>query len=292
MNRSTGMNDSTAQGTSRPGSTAWLLLSLPIAVLAIAASLAGVSVDETYAKETENWAGQAIGQDIANLVAFPAMLLLAFAARRGSLRAYLAWTGVAAFSVYSFAIYAFAVNFGRFFLLYVAVFGLSVYALAGGLAVIDPAAVKSRFSPETPVRSTAVLLIVIGSLFYLLWLSEVVGAIVANQTPAATVEAGLATNPVHVLDMGILLPAAIAGGVLLLKRRPWGYLLAPAVLGALLFLSVGIVAAMLVLGSRGLEAPVGVTAAIAVLTVLELVTLLRFLRAVDAPGVPYRPPVG
>jgi hypothetical protein len=267
-----------------------LWLSLPIALLAVAASLAGVIVDETYAKETENWAGQAVGQDIANLVAYPVMLLLAFAAGRGSLRAYLAWTGVVAYSAYTFAIYSFALNFSRLFLVYVAVFGLSVYALIGGLSVVDPARVKSSFGPRTPIRSTAVLLIVIGSMFYLLWLSEVVGAIVADETPMATVEAGLMTSPVHVLDMGVLLPAAIAAGVLLLKRRAWGHLLAPTVLGALVFISVGVVAVMVVLAERGLETSVGVGLVIGLLTVVEVVTLVRFLRTIDPAADPFLRP--
>jgi hypothetical protein len=287
------MNDSPALGTTRSRPPVWLWLSLPIALLALAASLAGVFVDETYAKETENWAGQAVGQDIANLVAYPVMLLLALAAGRGSVRAYLAWTGVVAYSAYTFAIYAFAVNFSRLFLVYVAVFGLSVYALIGGLSALDPALVRSRFGRRTPIRSTAVLLIGIGSMFYLLWLSEVVGAIVSNETPAATVEAGLMTSPVHVLDMGVLLPAAIAAGVLLLRRRVWGHVLAPTVLGALVFISVGIVAAMVVLAERGLEASAGVGLVIGVLTVVEVVVLVRFLRAIDPAADSFlRPTIG
>jgi hypothetical protein len=119
------MHDSGAVRRNIPGRwEVWLALSIPIAFLALGSSLAGVVADETYAKETENWAGQAVGQDIANLIAYPVMVLLAFAAKRGSLRAYLAWTGVVAYSAYTFAIYAFSLHFGRLFLVYVAVFGL------------------------------------------------------------------------------------------------------------------------------------------------------------------------
>ena len=80
----------------------WLWLSLPIAVLAMTGSLIGIVLDdEIYSEETANWAAQSVGQDIANLVAFPVLLLLALLAGRGSMRAYLGWAGVLVYSAYT-----------------------------------------------------------------------------------------------------------------------------------------------------------------------------------------------
>lgn len=88
----------------------WLWLSPPIALLGTTASVAGILVDSIYSKETENWAAPTVAQDITNLAAFPALVLLAVLAARGSLRAYLAWLGVLGFSVYSYTIYAFTIH--------------------------------------------------------------------------------------------------------------------------------------------------------------------------------------
>jgi hypothetical protein len=269
------------EGATPIKATPWLWLSLPIVVLALVASIAGIVGRDTYARETANWQGQAVGQDIANLVGYVILGALAIAAARGSMRAYLAWTGLVAFSVYSFAIYAFAVHFGRFFLVYVAVLGLSVYALIGGLGAIDPSRVKAMFSPNVPIRSTAIVLIVIGSLFYLLWLSEVVPTIGSGTAPKTLRDAGLLTNPVHVIDMAVLLPAAILTGVLLVRRSAWGFALAPTILGCFIFLGVTIVAAIFVLRGRGETAPMGVAVAVSVLTAVEAVILVRFLGALS-----------
>lgn len=187
---------------------------MPLAVLGFAGSVIGIVFEEAvYGQETPNWAWQAVGQDLANLIAFPVLVLLALAALGGSLRAYLAWAGLVAYSVYTYAIYAFAVQFGPLFLLWVAVLGLSVYTLIGGLASLEPARVRASFRSQPPVRSAAGLLLAIGVVFGLLWLSEIIPAALAGTTPPALTDTGLATNPVHVLDLAVLLPAAILSGV-------------------------------------------------------------------------------
>lgn len=246
-----------------------------------------ILLDSAYAKETANWTAQAIATDIVNLgVAYPALFLLAFFASRGSLRAYLAWTGVLAYSVYSYSIYAFSIHFGPLFLIYVAVLGLSVYALVGGLVSLDPDRVKASFTSRAPVRSTSILLIALGTAFYLLWLSAVIPAMLDSTTPQELVETGLASNPMHVLDMAVFLPAMVLAGVLLVKGRSLGYVLAPTVLGAAILFSLGIVGLQPVLAARG-ETPVwGLAVGIGIITAVELLALLRFLGAIDRDASP------
>jgi hypothetical protein len=263
--------------------TGWLLLTAAIVPLAILGSAANLLDGGSYAEETSNWAAQAAGQDIANLIVFPIMALLAALAWRGSLRARLAWTGVAAYSTYSYAIYCFDVHWGRLFLLDVAVFGLSTYALVGGVAGLEHAAVRARFSPAAPVRLVSGALIGVAAAFAALWLSIEVPAAVSG-TPADELhKVGLFTNPVHVLDLAIVLPATAIAGVLLRRRRPLGYCLAPLILSMLAALTVGIVSVMLVSAHRDID-PLG--PGVAVTTVLlagELVLLWRFLQAVGPP---------
>jgi len=261
----------------------WLWLSLPIAALAFAASLPGILVDSIYAEETANWATQAVGQDVANVVvAYPALLVLAALAARGSLRAALAWMGVLVYSAYTFAIYAFSVHFGPLFLVYVAVLGLSAYALIGGLTSLSPERVAASVAPAAPRRSTAVLLIAVASAFALLWLAEILPGVFAGTTPEALVEVGLPTNPVYVLDLGLLLPAAMIAGVLLLRGRALGYVLAPVILVALIALGVGIVSVIAVAPFRGEAAMPAVGVVIGALTLLQLVVAVRFLRRIGS----------
>ena len=257
-----------------------LLFTVPMALLALLGSLVGILVDTTYSRETENWAAQAIAQDLVNLLAFSSLVVLAILAVRGSLRAYLAWLGVVAYSAYTYAIYAFALHFGPLFLIHVTVFGLSIYALIVGVMRIDYELLKGAFEAGAPRRLTASLVLAIGGFFYLLWLSSVVPSLLAGDTPEEVVDAGLLTNPVHVLDMAVLLPAMLLAGVCLMRRRAIGYLLGPIVLGATFTISLGIVVVQPVLDARGETPAWGVGGVIAIVALIELAALIRFLRAI------------
>jgi hypothetical protein len=263
----------------RTPSVPWLRLVLPIVLLAWIGSAIGlVFEDEIYGRETANWAAQAVGQDIANLIAFPVLLRAAFFASRGSLRGHLISIGVLIYSAYTYAIYSFALHFGPLFLVWVAVLGMSVYALVGALAGVDAVRVKAELLGARGERFAARLLITIGAVFALLWLSEIVPALWTGGTPKALKDVGLLTNPVHVLDLALLLPALVIGGRLLKSGKPLGYVLAPALLVATFLLALGIISLMVVTAIRGLESAPAVGVAIAVLAILEAVTAFKLLR--------------
>ena len=99
------------------------------------------------------------------------------------------------------------------------------------------------------------LLIVTGAIFSALWLVEIVPSLLAGTTPQAIQETRLATNPVWVLDLAVFLPGMIAAGILLRRGRPWGFVLAPMMLGAAALIGLGIVVLLGVSASRGLATP-------------------------------------
>lgn len=265
----------------------WLALSLPIAALAIAGSIVPFFADSIYSRETADWAAQATGQDIANLVIFPAMLVAAALAWRGSTRAYLVWLGLLGYSVYAYTIYSFALHWSRLFLVDVAVFGMSAYALAGGLSRLDPARVARAFRSRAPVRSTSAALIVLPAVFGALWLAIELPAAISGTPPSELHDVGLVTNPVHVLDLGIFLPAVALTGVLLRRRHPLGLCAAPAILAMLAAITTGILSLMAVYAHRGLDASAPGAIVNALLLVVELGLLVRLLRAIEPD-----PPLG
>jgi hypothetical protein len=273
------------------GASIWLWLSIAAALLAIAGSIVALAVKSIYAGLTPVFLPQALAQDIANLaLVAPLWLLLAALALRGSLRAYLLWLGVLTFTVYNYVIYTFSIPFGPLFLLWVAVFGMALYALIGGIATIDHQAVKAAFTSRRATLVTGWVLIITAVLFGLLWLSEDVPALLSGARPQSLIDMALPTNPVHILDLAFFLPAVIATGVLLIKQRPLAYTLAPTFIVFLILTGIPILLTPVVQTARG-EAPAwGVVLPIGALTLVLsalLVWLLSTIRAPE-PGVSKR----
>lgn len=259
----------------------WLWLSIAAALLAMVGSLIGLSVDSIYASLTAAFLPQALAQDIANLlIASPALLILAALALRGSLRAYLLWLGVVTFTVYNYVIYTFSIPFGPLFLVWVAVLGLCIYAVIGGVTAVDHRSVMARYTSRQAVITVAWFLVITAVLFGLLWLSEDVPALLAGDRPQSTIDIGLPTNPVHILDLAFFLPAAIATGVLLLKRVPLAFTLAPALLVFLILTGLPILITPVVQATRGDQAGWGVVFPIGALTILLLGVLAWLLSTI------------
>lgn len=257
-----------------------LWLSVLVACLVLIASGAGLFLKGTYARETVSYATQSVGQDIENIVAAAALLITAYFVSKGSVKAFLVWMGVLLALIYSYVIYAFAVHFNSLFLVYVATLGLSFYALLGSLVHLHLDSLEPYFAANTRARPVSVFLLLVAVLFYLQWLGEDIPALLAGKIPQSVTEAGLLTNPVHVLDLGLYLPAMIITSILLWRRKLLGYLMAIPLLVFSILTGIGILAIFIVMSSRGMATSVVVELFFAVIVVISLVLSMLYLREV------------
>jgi len=260
------------------------LVSVLAAVLAGLGSLVGLlEPDLVYGREQTVLADAATAQDAVNLlVVVPSTLALAALARRGSWRAWTCWLGCVAFSVYNYAIYVVAIQLGVLFLLWVVVLGLSSYALATGVA----AGLRERgaVTPDRRDRAVAWYLLVAATSFALLWLSEIVPDVLAARPSTSAQAWDVPTNPVHVLDLALFLPALVLTAVALLRGRPFGRLTAGGQLVWLSLTSLPILLTPVVSQARGHEAGWAVLGPIGAVLI---VTLSVLVAALDPRGDPH-----
>ena len=170
-----------------------------------------------------------------------------------------------------------AVHFSQLFLVYVAVLGLSSYAV---LCSVDRLRAADGDVPARPARRLAgwtSIAIAIGVLFTLLWLSELVPATVSDETPASVVEAGLWVNPVHVIDLALLLPAFVVAGVLTLRARQPGLFLVGPLLVFSVLMAASIVAAMVLVTAEGFDDTLPPLVMVSTVAVASLVVAWRHL---------------
>jgi hypothetical protein len=260
-----------------------LWLSVLVVFLVLLASSAGLFLKGTYARETTSYALQSVGQDIENIVAAAALLLTTYFVSKGSVKAFLVWMGVLLALIYSYIIYAFAVHFNYLFLVYVAILGLSFYTLVGSLMSLHLEDLQPSFAANTKARPVSVFLLVVAILFYLQWLSEDIPALLTGKIPQSVLENGLLTNPVHVLDMGLLLPAMIITAILLWRRKLLGYILAIPLLVFSILTGIGILAIFVAMGINGMPTSLVVELLFVVIILASLVMCMLYVREVKEP---------
>jgi hypothetical protein len=120
------------------------------------------------------------------------------------------------------------------------------------------------------VKAVSAFLAVVAILFYAVWLSEIVPALIAGGIPASAAEAGTPTNAIHVLDMAWILPGMLLTAVWLWRERAIGYALAGALLTFMPLLASAIVAMTVAMSLHGQPAAGGMAAVFGVLLAISL----------------------
>ncbi|UCE37108.1 MAG: hypothetical protein JSW00_16720 [Thermoplasmata archaeon] len=259
-----------------------VILTLPLAVLIAIASILGILVEDIYSKEAPEYAAQGVGQDIINLfVVMPVLLVAAFLIRRGSRLWQFVWLGSMIYTVYSYTVYCFGVHFNALFLVYCAILGLSFYLLIGFLISVDAQEIKSWFDDKTPVKMTSNFLFVVAGLFYFIWLSDVVPALINGKTPEPIKEYEMLVNPVHVMDLALALPGVMISAALLRKRHALGYVLAPAFIVFIIVMSIAIGGIIAVTIYRGFEGDLSMTVVFAIIAAISSVIFIALVKHLE-----------
>jgi len=201
------------------------ILTVLIALLAAVAAAGGLFIPGLY-RDPATFVPILQGQDLVTLIALPVLLVMLLAARRGSARATLAWLGLLGYLCYTYTGAAFAYAFNDFFLIYVALFALSVGALAAVASGIDAIALQRRFDAAVPRRPVAVFLSLIALMLAIVELGEIIAFLTSGTIPQIITRSGGITNFVYVLDLGVIVPLALLAVIWLWRRLPWGDILA------------------------------------------------------------------
>ncbi len=227
-----------------------LSLSILISILVGFASYTAITSNYFYNKEAPYWRTQSIGQDFINLyLIIPSILLTAVAGYIKWKNALLIWVGVILYLLYTYLIYCFNIHFNIFFLVYCMILGICFYSLLYFFYKYYNESSEYITKPYFS-KITGVYFLIISVGFYFLWLYDIIPAIMNNKIPQTIIDAGLFTNPVHVIDLAVFLPGVFITGILLLKGRKIGFLFAPVILSFFILMDITIIVLSMIM-SKG-----------------------------------------
>lgn len=256
-----------------------LALSVFICVLIAAGSYAGISSAGFYAAEAPGWQVQCTGQDLINLFFIvPFFLVSAILLYYGRKKSLLPWTGCLLYLIYTYLVYCFDVHFNEFFIDYCIILGLSFYLCIYSFLHFIKSNDEAVFG-KAPYRLTGVFFITVAIAFVFLWLSEIIPAQLQNTLPATLQEAGLFTNPVHVIDLSVFLPGVFIAGLLLLKRNRFSAVIAPVLLTFFILMDITIAVLSFLMAQKSPESSIPVVISMILLALFSLVLLIFHLKA-------------
>jgi hypothetical protein len=169
------------------------------------------------------------GDLITLFVAIPALIVSFVLYRQGSLRGGLLMTGALGYFLYTYISLGFGAAYNNLFLVYILIFSASLFGLILALTSFDVQSLPAHFAETLPRRGIGIFLIVSGVILSLIWiLLSILPALL--QSKAAPEAYYYTTFMTGIVDIGIVSPALIVAGVLLLRRAPLGYLFASTML--------------------------------------------------------------
>jgi len=192
------------------------ILSLIIASLLVFTSGSGILLGSTI-YPTDELFNNFISNDVVNLlIGLPIILVSIILTLRGKLVGLLFWPGSLLFVVYNYMIYVLAMPLNWAVLFYLALITLSLYTIIKLVTIIDRKKIQQRLTGVVHERISGAILVAMGLLFML----QAVGAMIdplINQIQITGTELAL-----HISDFSIS-PFLVIGGILLWRRKEFGY---------------------------------------------------------------------
>lgn len=211
----------------RPGlGLAYLLTAAAAATMTTASTVGAFAPDWLY-RDNALITATFRGQDFVTLVvAVPLLLVGLVWEMRGSPRGRVLWLGVLFYSMYAYLFYAVGAAFNQFFLLYVAAFGLPLYALLFSVPRLDlhqlGNAMGGRVARFVAMAYTGVVSAGLG----LLWVGISLSYLATNTVPQPIVDSGHPTGVVFAIDLVFIVPLMLLAALWLARRELLGWPLA------------------------------------------------------------------
>ncbi|MCG2783947.1 MAG: hypothetical protein L6461_02465 [Anaerolineae bacterium] len=232
----------------------WPAEGIPYPLITFRGEEVTINARGLYYWDTVSSVAQMQANDLVTLVLGLPLLAVSFwLTLRGSLRGRLLLAGTLGFILYTYITMAFGAHFNALFLIYVALFSLSLFAFVLVVMSFDINGLPAHFSDNLPRGWIAGLLFFAAAFLSLAWLGRIAATFSSDAAPALE---NTTSMFIQAMDLGLIVPVCILSGILLLRRQPWGYLLASV--GLTKFMTLGIAVSLMGFNMARVGVPVSV----------------------------------
>ncbi len=213
---------------------------------------------------------QGIAQDYVTLfIGIPLLLIALQGYRKNSIRAHFVLTGILGYFFVTFLFYTAMGMYNIMFLGYVTLLGSSFFSLFLSLSALDISKIPQYFSKKTPNKFVGRFLIFNSTAISFLWLSIIIPPLFDGTIYPVDLK-HYTTLIVQGFDLGLLLPVCFVVGLLLVKRKPTGYLFATTYIVFLSLLMTALTAKIIAMAMND----VNVIPVIFIIPTLNIITII------------------
>jgi hypothetical protein len=185
-----------------------------------------MATDGVYAFNALRLVAEGVGWDIFTLIVIvPALLGLTLWVAQGSFRGRLVAAGLLGYFAYMYLEYAVTWAFGPLFALFIAIYAASLAGIVWIGSSLAAEGIADRFDDSYPRRSWAALSLGMAALLTVLWAGRIIQGLSGDVSGLLH---GETTMTIQALDLGIVVPTAVATALLALRRHPVGMAAAAA----------------------------------------------------------------
>jgi hypothetical protein len=195
-----------------------------------------------YENMSADVAVQGIAQDYVTLfIAIPLLIFALYWSGKNTLKSRLFLAGVLNYFLLTYLFYLSMAMYNKIYLVYIILLSASFFSFILTLLSIDIKSIPQHFKSKTPLKFIGYFLIFLSSMIALLWLNVIIPPLIDGSIVPESVE-HYTTLIVQGFDLSIFLPLAFLSGFLLIKKKPYGYLMASVTLVLLSLLMTALVA--------------------------------------------------
>jgi hypothetical protein len=182
-----------------------------------------------YKNDSISVVAQGKAQDLVTLLlGVPLLIISLYFANKNSFKGRLLLGGTLGYFLYSYMSYTFLWMYNPFFIVYVLLMSASLFAFVLALMGFDIQKMPSMFNEKLPVKFLGGFQLFIAFAITMLWLGKIAPSILNGAVPLGLEH--YSTLVIQGMDLGFIVPSAILSGILLIKRKPMGYLLSSVII--------------------------------------------------------------
>ncbi len=230
-----------------------------------------------YKNDSLSIVAQGKASDLITLVlGVPLLLLGLFMMNKNSFRGRLLLTGILGYFLYTYTSYVFLWMYNSLFLIYVALMSLSLFSFILCMASFNVQNIADKFDKKLPNKFLGSFQIFIAIMVALLWL----GKIAKSSVPAGLEH--YTTLVIQGMDLGIVVPAAFLSGILLIRNRPYGYLLSSVIIIKGITLLLAICGMIVNEALQGLQVNAAEIVIFGLLTIVAIISFIIIFKNVES----------